>query len=305
MKPARLILLVVALVAGGLAAVFALNRSPSSGPEQVAAPAQEKVTKVLVASETIGVGTRVKPQMLSWQEWPENALRSEFITDQNLPDAPSQLANAVARFEIFVGEPVRFAKLIQSNSGYLSAVIAPGMRGVSVEVDATSGAGGFIVPNDHVDVIVTMRTGGVSQTILSNVRVIALGNRLGEKGETGQNVDGETNFEKETVATLELTPSQAEALVNASKIGEISLALRSVVDFAKGGPSNPNNSTVQLIRAGETFVTQISAPDTEEPNDGQEASMQPIIFAPQNANQVATPVISSSSSGSGTPPVLE
>jgi pilus assembly protein CpaB len=254
-------------VAGGLAAIFALNRSPAP-VEQAATKVEVVKTKVLVASQTIGVGERIQPTMFEWQEWPENALRPEFITEQTLPDAPQQLTNAVARFEIFVGDPIRLAKLVQTNSGYLSAVISPGMRGVSVPLTAETAAGGFIVPNDRVDVIVTRRTqyGEVSETILTNVRVIAIGRRIGEQGDTGQAPSEEEGFDKKTIATLELSPSQAETLVNGQRAGEVSLTLRSIADFAENGARDAigKNSTVQIIRAGKVVSTKFSISDTEQ-----------------------------------------
>jgi len=135
-------------------------------------------------------------------------------------------------------------------------------------VDAESGAGGFIVPNDRVDVIVTQDTdyGETSQTILTNARVLAIGERLGEKGTTGKE-DGEQRvFQKDTIATLELTSVQAETVVNAQKAGELSLVLRSVMDFADGPASDAlgNDSTIQFIRAGQTVAARISVPQTEQ-----------------------------------------
>src|SRR5690606_37371182 len=98
-----------------------------------------------------------------------------------------ELTDAVARFEFFPGEPIREAKLVRADQGYLSAVLSSGMRGVSVGVAAVSSAGGFVVPNDHVDVVLTTstQTGQRSEVILSNVRVLAIGKRLGELGESG------------------------------------------------------------------------------------------------------------------------
>jgi len=112
MKPARIILLAVALGAGGLAALFAVKSGPKDNPVEVAAPVIER-TKVLIATQTIGIGQRVSPGMLDWQAWPDDALRPEFITNTAVPDARNQLEGVVARFEIFIGEPVREAKLVQ------------------------------------------------------------------------------------------------------------------------------------------------------------------------------------------------
>lgn len=259
MKPARLILVLVALIAGGMAAFFALNSG--NGPEQAPQVAEEKPitqTKVLIASRTIGIGERLDPSSVSWQKWPEDAIRPEFITDERLPDAPQQMQGTISRFEIFEGEPIREAKLVRTGQGYLSAVIGKGMRGVSIEVSAESGAGGFIVPNDRVDVVLTQisNLGDTSQTILNNARVLAIGKKLGEVGPNAGGGNGEQAppeaFEDKTIATLELTPRQAETIINASKFGELSLVLRSIVDFVEGPATggDANQASIKLIRAG-------------------------------------------------------
>lgn len=277
MKPARIILLLVALVAGGLAA-FLVTRGRPAPPQPVQAQVvEQKLTQVLVAKTPIGMGERLGPDTLEWQEWPEKALRAEYVTSAAMPEAPDQLAGAVARFEFFPGEPIREAKLVRSDQGYLSAVLAEGMRGVSVGVSAEAGAGGFIVPNDRVDVVLTSQTdtGQHSQVILSNVRVLAIGARLGEMGSSGgQEVPDNPApkpvvFDRDTIATLELDPGQAETLINASTAGQLSLTLRSVADFNKVSPiERAGNNTVRLIRFGrEQSVMAGSAPALLQPGE--------------------------------------
>jgi pilus assembly protein CpaB len=258
MRPARIILVVVALVAGGLAAllVMRMGNSPSPQTEVVTQVVQEAKAQVLVASAPIGVGERLSPEKVQWQDWPEGAVRPEYVTISAMPDAPANLTGAVARFEFFPGEPIREQKLVRADQGYLSAVLASGMRGVSVGVTPPSSAGGFVVPNDHVDVLLTTSTasGQHSEVVLSNVRVLAIGKRLGELGASGGDETG-TNasptpvtFDNDTIATLELNPGQAETLINASMRGQLSLALRSVVDFGKSADAKRPPSTSQAIR---------------------------------------------------------
>lgn len=263
MRPARLILLLVALVAGGLAAflVTRTGRAPAPAPA-VAQVVEEKKTQVLVAKGPIGIGQRLSAAQVEWQDWPEGALRPEYVTITAMPDAPAQLTDAVARFEFFPGEPIREAKLVRSDQGYLSAVLSPGMRGVSVGVAAVSSAGGFVVPNDHVDVVLTTSTsaGQQSEVILSNVRILAIGKRLGEMGATSGDETGEnasptpTTFDSSTIATLELDPGQAETLINASTQGQLSLTLRSVVDFGRPDTATAaaerTNQPVRVFRFG-------------------------------------------------------
>jgi pilus assembly protein CpaB len=178
MRPARIILVVVALVAGGLAAllVMRMGRAPSPQAEVVTQVVQEAKTQVLVAKSAIGIGERLSADTVQWQEWPEGAIRPEYVTISAMPDAPAELTDAVARFEFFPGEPIREQKLVRADQGYLSAVLASGMRGVSVGVTAVSSAGGFVVPNDHVDVLLTTSTASGQQRSRSRHRQAPWGN---------------------------------------------------------------------------------------------------------------------------------
>lgn len=264
MKPARIILLIVALVAGGLAA-FLVTRGGRPAPQQQVRTevVQEAKTQILVAKAPIGIGERLSELTVEWQDWPEGAVRPEYVTIAAMPNAPVELTNAVARFEFFPGEPIREAKLVRADQGYLSAVLASGKRGVSVGVSAVSSAGGFVVPNDHVDVILTTQTAGgeQSEVILANVRILAIGKRIGEVGESGGQTEEDTaagappkaiTFDRSTIATLELDPAQAETLINASTRGQLTLTLRSVVDFNDTTVAEraSSNQTVRVIRAG-------------------------------------------------------
>ncbi len=290
MKPARIILLIVALVAGGLAA-FLVTRGGRPAPQQVVSTevVEEAKTQVLVAKSAIGIGQRLNAETLEWQDWPETAVRPEYVTIATMPEAPQELTGAVVRFEFFPGEPIREAKLVRADQGYLSAVLSEGMRGVSVGVSAVSSAGGFVIPNDHVDVVLTTQTetGQQSEVILSNVRVLAIGKRLGELGATGGQEDPQATgttpvtFDSSTIATLELDPGQAETLINAATLGQLSLTLRSVVDFNKGPAiAADTNPTVRLIRFGRDQSIQAGS---GTPMAGQVPSADPNIYADPNS----------------------
>lgn len=303
MRPARIILLVVALVAGGLAAILVTRGGPT--PEQIVTTevVQEAKTQILVARIPIGVGQRLDTESVEWQDWPEGAIRPEYVTISAMPEAPATLSGAVARFEIFPGEPIREAKLVRADQGYLSAVLSEGMRGVSVGVSAVSSAGGFVVPNDHVDVVLTTASaaGQQSEVILSNVRVLAIGQRLGELGTTGGQEDPNTpattptTFVDTTIATLELTPGQAETLINASTVGQLSLTLRSVVDFNNpiAAEAPGSSQTVRLIRFGREQSIQAGT-------SGMAQQATPVASAPAVA-----PILAAPSSGANTPPAAQ
>lgn len=296
MSRARILLLVVALVAGGLAAFLATRGSAPPPAVAVTQVKPEAKSKVLVASQPIGVGERLTSKTVEWQDWPEGAIRPEYVTIDLVPDAPEKLTGAVARFEFFPGEPIREAKLARADQGYLSAVIAPGKRAVSIDVTAASGAGGFIVPNDRVDVVLTRNSnqGKLSETILRNIKVLAIGVRLGEMGKTGGNAEEEDpkskNFTKATIATVELDPGQSERIINAAARGKLSLALRSVVDFNEKIDPNAagNNATVQLIRFGKQDSLQTGGIASAAPDETNEevtpvADTGALVLAPTSA----------------------
>jgi pilus assembly protein CpaB len=232
MKPARLIVLFVAIAAGGVAALLAGRSDPTPPPPEPVA--QLETAEVLVANADIGIGNSVSAQELRWQTWPAAAAGTNFIKKSDRPDAINQLAGSIARAPVSDGEPIRESKLVKANgSGYMAAILPTGMRAVSTDISPETSAGGFILPNDHVDVILTRRdkdaeqaNGGievhVSETILNNVRVLAIDQTVEEKN--GQRVVvGKT-------ATLELTPRMSERLALAHQLGTMSLSLRSLVD---------------------------------------------------------------------------
>ncbi len=260
MKPARIIVLVIAVVAGGIAALLAGRSEPPPPPAPVT---QLETTDVLIANSDIGLGSTVSAQDLRWQTWPAAAAGSSFIRKSNRPDAINQLVGSIARVPVSAGEPIRESKLIKATgSGYMAAILPSGMRAISVEISPETGAGGFILPNDHVDVILSRRdraqekvTGveaHTSEIILSNVRVLAIDQAVEEKN--GQRVVvGKT-------ATLELSPRQAETLALSRQLGTLSLALRSLVDFnSKGQPEAADEGgrrgSVNVVRFGVTTPT--------------------------------------------------
>jgi len=231
MKAARILVLGVALAAGGAAAylVSGDEKKPDLAPAPVA---QFPTVDVLIAKADIGMGTAVAPENLSWQAWPEATTGDSYITRKAKPNAPEELAGAITRAPFTAGEPIRETKLIRANgaAGYMAAILPSGMRAVSTEISPETGAGGFILPNDRVDVLLTRRprdgnSSASSETILTNVRVLAIDQAVEEKN--GQRVVvGKT-------ATVELLPQQAETLAQSRQLGTLSLALRSLLDASK------------------------------------------------------------------------
>ncbi len=159
MKVTRLAVLAVALAAGGLAAMMAARmRTPAPAPVVVERAEAVPMTDVLVAVADIPIGNSLTANDLSWQKWPKEAAGGHFITRDARPDAREQLKGAVVRTPFYAGEPIREQKLVLgARSGFMSAILAAGMRAVSTEISPETGAGGFVLPNDKVDVILTRR----------------------------------------------------------------------------------------------------------------------------------------------------
>ena len=256
MKAARVVVLTVALAAGGVAALLA-GRSEKPPEVKTAAP-QMTTVDILVAKSDIAMGQALSPGDMQWQAWPASASTGNFIRKSDQAGAIDQLSGNIARVPFVAGEPIREAKLVNAKgAGFMAAILPTGMRAVATQISADTGAGGFILPNDRVDVILTRRdkeaekASGtevqVSETILRNVRVLAIDQTLEEKG--GQkNVVGKT-------ATLELSERQAESLALAPKLGTVSLALRSISDASKDTSTVDDTETtgragVNVIRFG-------------------------------------------------------
>jgi pilus assembly protein CpaB len=233
MKAARLVVLGIAVAAGGLAALLASRSEQPPPPPPPAPVAQIDTVEILIAQKDIGIGTALSTQDIQWQAWPASAASPAFIRKSERPDAIAQFAGAIVRVPMATGEPIRDNKVIKAKgSGYMAAILPTGMRAISTEISAETGAGGFILPNDRVDVILSRRdreaekASGVethtSDTILSDVRVLAIDQMVQEK-------DGQRVVVGKT-ATLELTQRQAETLAVSRQTGSLSLALRSIVD---------------------------------------------------------------------------
>lgn len=248
MKAARLVVLAVAIGAGGIAAMLA-GRSEKPPESQPVAEVKPDTIDILVARSDIAMGQGVSPNDIQWQAWPAGASTGNFIRKNDRPDAIENLSGQIARVPFVAGEPIREAKLVNAKgSGFMAAILPQGMRAVSTLIRPETGAAGFILPNDRVDVILTRREGDnraaaapPSETILTNIRVLAIDQNIEEKA--GQKVMAGTT------ATLELTPAQAELLVQGQTQGQLSLTLRSVTDA-----SQKDDSTEDTRRGGVNIV---------------------------------------------------
>ncbi len=255
MNMTRILILVGALSAAGLAAFLA--RGLMGGQNQAAAAPNMELTEIMVAAKPIEVGAKIMPGDLKWQGWPKTAIDATFITKESQPQALEDSAEgSVARMPLVNGEPVTAQKVIKADgAGFMAAVLTPGMRAVGVKLTAERGAGGFILPNDRVDVIMTRKLGNDESgapsyratTVLHDVRVLAVDQTSQEEGDS-KSILGKT-------ATVEVTAQQAELLSLAEAMGDLSLSLRSLAhgdgskDAEKAG-FGQNDEEVSILRFG-------------------------------------------------------
>ncbi len=303
MKPARIIVICVAAVAAiGLALVVRAMGSPSREPAAVATAAAVPVrpmAKVLVAAKDLQAGKRLDESDMEWKDWPVDEVNPVFITDGSTPipgaaaapekaeakpagavaavtraatnlatgGAKADYVGSVVREPILAGEPIVMRKIVRAgDSGYMAAYLEPGMRAMAIRVTVETAAGGFILPGDRVDVVLTRETTlgnmGVTEgdrakftsaTVMQNIKVLAI-DQSTRAGDDEQTVIGAT-------ATLEVSPRDAEAMALAKSEGELSLILRSYADT--GGPSGRvaagprQSSAVRVYRGGAPEVVVV------------------------------------------------
>jgi pilus assembly protein CpaB len=261
MNTARIAVLAIALSAGAVAAYLASGSDPKAVTTEPAAPPPS--VEVLVAKSDINLGAPVSASDVQWQSWPASTLSGNLITKASRPDAADKLDGALARQSFVAGEPIRDAKLVRpKDSGFMAAVLPSGLRAVSTEISPETGAGGFILPNDRVDVILSRREKNpdrtassdvvVSEIIMRNIRVLAIDQTPREK-------DGASSVVGKT-ATLELRPEQAEILARSRQSGTLSLALRSLADAGQREETDPDDrgskrDSVNVIRFGVPTTT--------------------------------------------------
>ena len=249
----RILLIALAFaMAGGTALVV---RSWSDAQRQPAVAAQPMIvieeapaTQILAAARDLPAGTILRPEDLHWQSWPERGLAETYVV--RAEGAEQQFVAAVVRRGIAAGEPITTGRVVrQGQQGFLAAILTPGMRAVSVPVNATSGVAGLLFPGDRVDIILTHEIGRrgergegrrrASETVLNNVRLLAV----------DQHTDDQNNQPAVAKnATLEVTPRQAEAITMLVDMGRLSLSLRSLGRQPGDAPDSADTAGMATLR---------------------------------------------------------
>ncbi|ASY65492.1 Flp pilus assembly protein RcpC/CpaB (plasmid) [Sinorhizobium sojae CCBAU 05684] len=254
----RFAILLFALLSGGVASWLALGAAGAPAAAVIELPPRPD-QEVLVAATDLARGATLEETHLRWQTW-EGDIPPVFISRRARPDAIASLQGMLAQSGFVSGEPIREDKLAERGSGFLSSLLPSGKRAIAVRVTAESTAGGFILPNDHVDVIHTVArpdsSGGegkvVSRAILSNIRVLAVDQTVSE-GADGTSVIGKT-------ATLEADPEQIATIAAAEASGTVSLALRALADNHEPPlveTQGQQRGVVRIVSGGRTSMVEV------------------------------------------------
>jgi pilus assembly protein CpaB len=258
----KIVLLVGALLIAGVTAVMAKNMfTGASAPQAQAGPVVPAGPEVLVATRSLPVGTIIDAEAFRYQPWPQGLVQDAYFIrgEDGAGTDPQSLIGTVVRSEITAGQPVTQGSLVRPGErGFLAAALGPGMRAVTVAVSATSGVAGFVFPGDRVDLVLTQEVEGggegaplrVSETVIRNIRVLAVDQRLNARDEAGNQV-----AQTVSTVTFEATPKIAEKIAVAQTIGQLSLSLRSLAD---------NNAELErAIASGEVTVPENADPRAE------------------------------------------
>ena len=272
MDSRKVILLVGALIVAAITAFMARSLMVGTPAPQAAAMAVAPVDgpEVLVATKALPVGTILDATSLRYQHWPKDLIENVYFMKKPGFD-PKTLQGTVVRNAITAGQPLTNGALVKpGDRGFLAAALGPGMRAVTVPVQETTSAGGFVFPGDRVDLILTQSVPGggdgpplkAAETIMRNLRVLATGQRTDNT--VGE--DGKTRLQGFSNITIEATPRIAEQIAVAQTLGALSLSLRSIADNSSELEQSIANGDVTMPedpKAEKAMLTKIaSAPST-------------------------------------------
>jgi pilus assembly protein CpaB len=292
MNAVRITILAVAFVAAIAVAflVRSMATRHTAAPVVAAAPAARPMSRVLTARMDLPVGTRLTPENMAWQDWPADGLNPAFITDGTAPvvapttgaagaahhaqeiandalsgnQAMQAVAGGIVRVALVRGQPIIAAGIVRGGQGgFMSVVLGPGMRAMSVPVTVEASAGGFVLPGDRVDVLTGHAArdadqGFTAEVVERNVRVLAVDQQTAPAA-GAQAIVG-------AVVTLEIPQSDIEVIARAKAQGNVMLALRSYSDYAgptgrasppEAASAEPGNS-VRVFRAGQSTQVTVS-----------------------------------------------
>ncbi|MGB8600961.1 MAG: Flp pilus assembly protein CpaB [Rhizomicrobium sp.] len=237
MNARQVVFLLIAAIVAIAIALLVRAALVSTPPKTPAVAAQVTAHGVLVAARDIAPGEPISPDMVTWQVWPQGSIDASFITGDSSSSPAPVIAGAVARAPLARGEPLTLTKVVKSGaSGFMAATLQPGMRAVAISVSVTTLAGGFVQPNDRVDILLTQNNNGRPRAdlLMADIRVLAVDQS------TGGVAQGLKAAPDARTVTLELSPEQVKIIAQAQATGSLSLALRPLV--------NSQGGTITIVR---------------------------------------------------------
>jgi pilus assembly protein CpaB len=307
MRPIVLVLVVLALATAAIAAFLVSRYLTSLQPAPQAANQQAPVgaTDVLVATKNLATGAVLTPDDTRWIKWPTESVDRERMVVQGAAGAAAQVCgqqvtdpqqafnDRIVRRPIMSGEPMTCEMVIKQGDGSVaSAAIAPGMRAITINVTQATGVAGLVLPGDKVDIVMNASVRDLSQlegwkdvivrytseTIMKDVRVVAINQKLSHDAKEGVAEPG-------NLATLEVTPKQAERLLVAQQLGTLTLALRSL---APGPDDKDKTQTFTMdIRASRALASMVALGLGEDEGAMPETTADAVKLAKERARNKA------------------
>jgi len=284
----KLILIIFALVIAGSTVMFVRNwaGNKTNGPvelqtaQQTIAP-EKPAVKILVAAADLPAGTLVREEHLKWQPWPaSDDLKDMYVVENERKS--EEFYGTVVRQGISAGEPISDNRMVRpGQQGFLAAVLKPGMRAISINIDATAGIAGFVFPGDKVDVVLTLEVAPAneeagaprraSETILTDIRIVAM----------DQSTDDQTQEASvRSIATLEVTPKEVEIISVSREIGRLSLSLRSIARIEDTAKMTDGSAVLKKERGrGFTWDSEASSLITAPVRSGRAPSTVIVVRA--------------------------
>lgn len=270
MSPMRIIILLLGLAAAAGAAFLVMQMSKPqvltktlTKDQLVIEEREVSEVDVLTVTRDFAVGETIKAEELVWAPWPKSNVVEGYYVQTTVPASIEELAGAVVKQALYKGEALLPQKVVKKGEqGMMATLMDPEMRAISIEISAESASGGFILPNDRVDVILTYDQSAdpdrgivartIATTIVKNVRVLAI-----DQNFKVNEAEPETARLGST-ATLEVSPKEAELLALAQERGEVTLALRPLDNAISGTDRDARTELLQgdaeSSRAGITII---------------------------------------------------
>ena len=282
----RLVIVLVVSASAAIVLALVVRHMTASRPSaaMAATPPARASVRVLVAKHDMKVGDRLAPEDVAWQTWPADAVNPAFVSGgpvdpkANIASkaeaalqaatmgdpAVQALSGSLVREAVLTNEPINKRKLVKGGEGGFMAVKLPqGMMALSLPVTVETGAGGFVLPGDHVDVILNVKMSGggdlhggpvqpvQARTVMRNLTVLAIDQATEPKAGASSLVGA--------TATLEVPAEDVDELAKSKDEGTLLLALRSYADM--GGPAGraaPPPTPAHGARIRATPVRQVS-----------------------------------------------